>query len=199
MFAHVAEIRPQPDAGECKQKGPARKVGERAHLILAKELIRGEYGNEQETQDELGEFLPQERGFVARRFGLALAGPIDCVSQDNESDHGVARGFHEISGIAWSGRGKVKHVDVSVDDGRTWQAAELQEPVLTRALTRFRLPWRWDGQSAVIQSRVIDETGYVQPTLGELLAVRGENYYYHNNAIWPWRIAADGEVTNAYA
>jgi sulfane dehydrogenase subunit SoxC len=111
----------------------------------------------------------------------------------------VARGFHEISGIAWSGRGKVKHVDVSVDDGRTWQAAELQEPVLTRALTRFRLPWRWDGQSAVIQSRVIDETGYVQPTLGELLAVRGENYYYHNNAIWPWRIAADGEVTNAYA
>jgi sulfane dehydrogenase subunit SoxC len=110
-----------------------------------------------------------------------------------------ASGFHEISGIAWSGHGKVRRVDVSVDDGKSWQQAQLQEPVLTRALTRFRLPWHWDGQPAVIQSRAIDETGYVQPTLAELLAVRGENYFYHNNAIWPWRIAADGEVTNANA
>jgi len=111
----------------------------------------------------------------------------------------IARGFHEISGIAWSGRGKIKRVDVSVDDGTSWQIAELQDPVMTRALTRFRLPWRWDGEPVVIQSRAIDETGYVQPTLAELLAVRGDNYYYHNNAIWPWRIAADGEVTNANA
>ena len=108
-------------------------------------------------------------------------------------------GFHEISGIAWSGRGKIRRVHVSVDDGKSWQEAQLQEPVLTRALTRFRLPWHWDGKPAVIQSRAIDETGYVQPTLAELLAVRGDNYYYHNNAIWPWRIAADGEVTNAKA
>jgi sulfane dehydrogenase subunit SoxC len=110
-----------------------------------------------------------------------------------------APGFHEISGIAWSGRGNIKRVDVSVDGGKSWQQAQLQEPVLTRALTRFRLPWHWDGQPAVIQSRAVDETGYVQPTLAELLAVRGENYFYHNNAIWPWRIAADGEVTNANA
>ena len=71
--------------------------------------------------------------------------------------------------------------------------------MLTRALTRFRLPWHWDGQPAVIQSRATDETGYVQPMLSELLSVRGENSFYHNNAIWPWRIAADGEVTNAAA
>ncbi|WP_369722398.1 sulfite dehydrogenase [Bradyrhizobium sp. LLZ17] len=108
-------------------------------------------------------------------------------------------GFHEITGIAWSGHGKISRVEVSVDDGKTWQQAALQEPVLTRALTRFRLPWRWDGKPAVIQSRAIDETGYVQPTLAELLAVRGENYFYHNNAIWPWRVASDGEVTNALA
>jgi sulfane dehydrogenase subunit SoxC len=108
-------------------------------------------------------------------------------------------GFHEISGIAWSGHGKVKRVDVSVDDGKSWREAQLQEPVLTRALTRFRLPWQWDGKPAVIQSRATDETGYVQPTLAELLAVRGDNSYYHNNAIWPWRIAADGEVSNANA
>jgi sulfane dehydrogenase subunit SoxC len=108
-------------------------------------------------------------------------------------------GFHEISGIAWSGHGKIKRVDVSVDDGKNWQEAQLQEPVLTRALTRFRLPWQWDGQLAVIQSRAIDETGYVQPTFSELTAVRGVNSFYHNNAIQPWRIDAQGQVSNANA
>ena len=86
-------------------------------------------------------------------------------------------GFHEISGIAWSGHGKVSRVDVSVDDGKSWQEAQLQQPVLTRALTRFRLPWHWDGQPAVIQSRAIDETGYVLilpdiPRLGDARARR---------------------------
>jgi sulfane dehydrogenase subunit SoxC len=108
-------------------------------------------------------------------------------------------GFHEITGIAWSGHGKVKRVDVSVDGGKNWQEAKLQEPILTRCLTRFRLPWHWDGQPAVIESRAIDETDYVQPTFAELLAVRGENSFYHNNAIQPWRIDAQGQVTNANA
>ncbi len=109
----------------------------------------------------------------------------------------TARGFQEITGIAWSGHGKIKRVDVSVDGGRQWQEAQLQEPVLTRALTRFRLPWQWEGEPAVIQSRAIDETGYVQPTFAELLAVRGEHSFYHNNAIQPWRIDAEGQITNA--
>src|SRR3982074_1210008 len=108
-------------------------------------------------------------------------------------------GFHEISCIAWSCRGKIRRVDVSVDDGKSWQGAQLQEPVLRRAPAPFGLPWQWNGHAAVIQSRATDETGYVQPTLSELLAVRGENYFYHNNAIWPWRVAASGEVTNANA
>ncbi|WP_298364462.1 sulfite dehydrogenase [uncultured Bradyrhizobium sp.] len=111
----------------------------------------------------------------------------------------TTHGFHEITGIAWSGHGKIKSVEISLDEGKSWQQAELQEPVLTRALTRFRLPWHWDGTPAVIQSRAIDETGYVQPTLAELVAVRGLNSFYHNNAIWPWRIDANGEVTNAQA
>lgn len=111
----------------------------------------------------------------------------------------ATHGFHEITGIAWSGHGKIKSVEISLDEGKSWQQAELQEPVLTRALTRFRLPWHWDGTPAVIQSRAIDETGYVQPTLAELVAVRGLNSFYHNNAIWPWRIDANGEVTNGQA
>jgi sulfane dehydrogenase subunit SoxC len=108
-------------------------------------------------------------------------------------------GFVEIRGIAWSGHGRVSRVDVSVDGGRNWMNATLQEPVLSKALTRFRYAWRWDGQPTIIQSRAIDETGYVQPTFAELLDKRGDNSFYHNNAVQPWRVAADGEVTNANA
>jgi sulfane dehydrogenase subunit SoxC len=110
-----------------------------------------------------------------------------------------APGFHEITGLAWSGHGRIKRVEISVDGGKEWKQAELQEPILTRAFTRFRMPWQWDGKPALIQSRAIDETDYVQPTLAELLAVRGANHFYHNNAIWPWRIEANGEVSNGQA
>lgn len=112
----------------------------------------------------------------------------------------VVRGaFHEISGIAWSGRGRIKAVDVSVDGGKTWHEAALQGPVLSKALTRFRLPWRWDGSPTVLQSRAIDETGYVQPTRRALLQARGPNFLYHYNAIQSWRVAANGEVSNVHA
>jgi sulfane dehydrogenase subunit SoxC len=106
-------------------------------------------------------------------------------------------GFVEITGLAWSGRGKITKVEVSTDGGQSWQAAALQEPVLSKAFTRFRLPWRWDGTEAVIVSRATDETGYLQPTREELIAARGRNSNYHNNATKPWKIAPDGSVTNA--
>ncbi|HZH78246.1 MAG TPA: sulfite dehydrogenase [Archangium sp.] len=106
------------------------------------------------------------------------------------------KGYYEITGLAWSGRGKVKRVDVSTDGGRNWRTARLQEPVLSKALTRFRLDWRWDGSPALLQSRVMDETGYVQPKLTQLRAVRGGKSIYHNNAIQTWRLAESGEVSN---
>lgn len=105
----------------------------------------------------------------------------------------------QISGIAWSGTGRIKRVDVTVDGGRTWRTAELDGTPLPKALVRFRLPWRWDGSPTLIASRAMDETGYVQPTREALIAERGENYVYHYNAIAVWRIAQNGEVTNAYA
>ncbi|GGI33201.1 sulfite dehydrogenase [Bradyrhizobium guangdongense] len=135
---------------------------------------------------------------TAREFSFYMEAK-SIITRPSGGQRLSAPGFHEITGIAWSGHGKIKRVEISLDDGQSWQDARLQEPVLTRALTRFRLPWQWDGKPVVIQSRAIDETGYVQPTLAELLAVRGENFFYHNNAIWPWRIAADGDVTNALA
>ncbi len=106
-------------------------------------------------------------------------------------------GFVEIRGIAWSGHGKIARVDISVDGGKNWAEATLQEPILTRALTRFRAAWQWNGQPTVIQSRAVDETGYVQPTFEQLLGERGDNSFYHNNAVQPWRVAGSGEVTNA--
>ena len=111
--------------------------------------------------------------------------------------HKIEQGFHEISGVAWSGRGRITGVEISADGGKTWQKAELQEPVLTKAFTRFRLPWNWAGGEVTMQSRCTDETGYVQPSRDELTAVRGLNSTYHYNGIKVWRIAADGAVTNA--
>ena len=108
-------------------------------------------------------------------------------------------GFYEVTGIAWSGRGRITGVEVSADGGQNWQAAALQDPVLPKCHTRFRLPWVWSGAEAVLQSRCTDDTGYVQPTLAELVAIRGTKSVYHLNAIQSWRIAADGEVSNVHA
>ncbi|QFG36603.1 sulfite dehydrogenase (plasmid) [Paracoccus pantotrophus] len=107
-------------------------------------------------------------------------------------------GFYEITGLAWSGRGRIAEVEVSADGGQSWTQAALQEPVLDKCHTRFRLPWIWDGAEAVLQSRCTDDTGYRQPTLAELVQARGTKSVYHLNAIQSWRVAQDGEVSNVH-
>ncbi len=106
------------------------------------------------------------------------------------------KGFYNVSGIAWSGRGRIKQVDVSFDGGINWQTARLEGPVQNKALTRFNINWVWDGKPAILQSRAIDETGYVQPSYGQLRAVRGVKSIYHNNAIQSWKVVESGEVSN---
>jgi sulfane dehydrogenase subunit SoxC len=108
-------------------------------------------------------------------------------------------GVYEISGLAWSGYGRVTKVDVTADGGKSWAPAALQEPALPRALTRFRLPWQWDGGPAVLGSRAVDESGYVQPSRDALLAERGGNTIYHYNGITCWGVATSGELTHVYA
>jgi sulfane dehydrogenase subunit SoxC len=100
----------------------------------------------------------------------------------------------QVSGLAWSGRGKVARVDVSTDGGRTWTEAGLQTPVLPKAHTRFALPWEWDGRAATLMSRATDETGAVQPTLAEFRARRGAGTDYHFNHIRAWTVQPDGYV-----
>ncbi len=106
------------------------------------------------------------------------------------------KGFYNVSGLAWSGRGKIKRVDVSVDGGRNWRTARLETPVLDKCLTRFNIDWVWDGKPAIVQSRAMDDTGFVQPNYRQLRAVRGTRSIYHNNAIQSWLVQESGEVKN---
>ena len=107
------------------------------------------------------------------------------------ADHG----YWEITGVAWTGRGKIARVDISTDGGKSWQEAELQQPVLPKCHTRFRLLWNWQGEDSLLMSRAVDETGYVQPTLEQLRKARGVATHYHFNNIRAWRVRSDGSVT----
>lgn len=110
------------------------------------------------------------------------------------------RGYYEITGLAWSGRGVITRVEVSTDEGRSWQDAFLNSPILPKAATRFSLPWRWDGSETSLQSRCTDDTGYRQPTREQLIAVRGlrpgPDGFNHYNGIKTWYVHRDGKVTH---
>jgi len=107
-------------------------------------------------------------------------------------------GFYEITGLAWSGSGKIVKVEVSTDGGRNWGVATLHGPVLPICHTRFTFPWEWDGKEAILQSRCTDETGHLQPTIGQLVKERGLNSTYHLNGIQSWQVATSGDVSNVH-
>lgn len=134
-----------------------------------------------------------------RQFSMVM----DCKSVITNPSGGTTLrgpGLYEIQGFAWSGNGHVEAVDVTVDGGRTWQPATLEEPVLDKCLTRFRYNWNWGGGPARIASRAKDSTGYVQPTVEELAGVREiTGFVQHHNGIFPWAVSEDGEVHNAIA
>jgi len=106
------------------------------------------------------------------------------------------KGRNVISGLAWSGRGTVTRVDVTIDGGRNWQEARIDGPVLDKSMVRFYVDFDWDGRELMIQSRAHDQTGYVQPTKDELRKVRGVNSIYHNNGIQTWLVRSNGETEN---
>ncbi len=107
-------------------------------------------------------------------------------------------GYYQLKGLAWSGRGRIRKVEVSADNGKTWAEAVLDEPVLPKAFTRFRLPWRWDGQTVRLKARATDETGYVQPERSELIAERGNHAFYHFNGILTFEVKPDGLIEHVY-
>jgi sulfane dehydrogenase subunit SoxC len=104
-------------------------------------------------------------------------------------------GWWPVSGMAWSGRGRITRVDVSTDGGKNWVEAELLTALTPKAVVRFQHMWRWNGDESLLMSRAVDETGYVQPSMAQLKPVRGPGTDYHFNAIRGWRVARDGAVT----
>jgi sulfane dehydrogenase subunit SoxC len=147
------------------------------------------------TKDEAVHYIDLMPGGQHRQYSSTQ----ECKSVITTPSGGqvlLDKGFYQISGLAWSGRGAVKRVDVSVDGGRNWKTARLQGPVMSKCLTRFSLDWVWDGKPAIVQSRATDETGYVQPTYQQLRAVRSTRSIYHNNAIQSWLVQESGEVKN---
>lgn len=153
---------------------------------------------------------PSQTRYETSRYSLLLADgkaaqfklQLDAKSVITKPSPGFKMngpGFYEISGIAWSGNGTVAKVEVSADGGKSWAEAQLSQLVLPKAVTRFRIPWNWDGGPAILQSRVTDSTGYVQPTRDALIAARGTNAFYHNNAISSWSLADSGELNHVYA
>ena len=150
------------------------------------------------TRQETSHYSDLMPDGTAREFTFIMEAK-SVITSPSGGQRLTGPGFTEITGLAWSGRGRIVQVDLSTDGGQTWSMATLQEPVRPIAWTRFRMPWMWDGQPARLQSRAIDETGYVQPTLAQLVEARGVNSFYHFNGIQTWAIAADGEVTNVYA
>lgn len=107
----------------------------------------------------------------------------------------AGRGWHSVSGLAWSGRGRITRVEVSTDGGRRWQDATLHGASLPKSTARFELMWEFEGREAVLLSRATDETGYVQPTRRALMDARGPGTDYHFNPIMGWKVAADGGVS----
>ncbi len=118
------------------------------------------------------------------------------TSPSPEKPLNQGKGKYWVEGLAWSGRGKIKHVDVSYDGGVSFREAKITSIVLPSALTRFGIELDWDGSPLLLQSRAVDETGYVQPTYQQLRDVRGTNSIYHKNAIHTWKVFATGEVAN---
>ncbi|WP_370631272.1 sulfite dehydrogenase [Mameliella sp. CS4] len=150
------------------------------------------------TREETSKYTDLMPDGKARQFSLEMDAK-SVITFPSGAMKLPRAGFYEISGLAWSGRGTIVKVEVSIDGGKTWAEAALQAPVLSKCHTRFRLPWVWDGQEAVLQSRCTDDTGYTQPVLSELVAVRGTKSVYHLNAIQSWHVAPSGEVTNVHA
>jgi sulfane dehydrogenase subunit SoxC len=149
-----------------------------------------------QTREETSKYSWLMPDGSARQFNFVMEAK-SVITSPSGGQRLDGPGFHEISGLAWSGRGRIARVEVNADGGNTWSDAALQDPVLPKCLTRFRSPWRWQGEAAQLASRCTDETGVVQPSHETLLQLRDARSYYHYNAIQNWRVGVDGAVTHA--
>jgi sulfane dehydrogenase subunit SoxC len=176
---------------------PARLVvpGWEANLWV-KWIRRIEVGDEPwHAREETSKYTDLLEDGRARRFTYVMDAK-SVITGPSVLGPWRRKGQNVITGLAWSGRGAISRVDISLDGGRNWVTARIDGPVLPKAMTRFYVDFDWQGQELFLQSRAMDDTGYVQPTKAELRAVRGLNSIYHNNGIQTWHVLASGEVEN---
>jgi len=150
------------------------------------------------TKDETSRYTDLMPNGKARQYTL-LQGVKSLIVRPSFEMTMKGPGFYEVSGLAWSGAGRISKVEVSTDGGKSWALAALGAPVVPKALTRFRLAWQWNGRPSVLMSRATDEKGEVQPTRSEWVAQYAPGQPYHFNGIQSWRVEADGTVKNVYA
>jgi len=149
------------------------------------------------TKDETSKYSDLRSDGIAELFTFPMG--VKSVITSPSPGLGLGpRGVYRVSGIAWSGAGRIRRVEVSADGGKTWAEADLDDHVLPKSLTRFRIPWEWNGGPAVLVSRATDERGDVQPTRTAVLEGRAGNSFYHYNGQQAWRVAEDGELRNVY-
>jgi sulfane dehydrogenase subunit SoxC len=164
--------------------------------MSVKWLRRLEFGDQPwHTREETSKYTDLMPDGRARQFTwfMEANSVVTYPSPERPFD---GKGFHEVQGFAWSGLGTIKRVDVSFDGGRNWTTAQIEGPVHPKALTRWTLPYRWNGDPLLVMSRAQDETGYVQPSIADLRKVRGTNSIYHNNSMITWQVKTSGEVEN---
>lgn len=160
-------------------------------------LRRIEVGDEPwHHREETSKYTDLMENGKARRFTWEM----DCKSIiTNPSPQAPIlhkSGHTVLTGLAWSGRGTISRVDITLDGGKNWHAARMDGLSFDKSMHRFYFEFDWDGKPLLLQSRAHDSTGYVQPTKDELRAVRGENSIYHNNGIHTWYVDENGEAEN---
>lgn len=161
-------------------------------------LRRIEFGDAPfHTKEETRHYTDRLPDGQSRQFTYAMEAK-SVITRPSPGRALAGAGTWIISGIAWSGRGRIERVEVSTDGGGTWEDAQLLGDIRPNSTVRFHYPWEWDGEEAMLMSRATDETGYVQPTREALLEERGEDYTYHYNGIQSWRLHPDGTLTNGY-
>ena len=149
-----------------------------------------------ESREETSKYTDTLADGTSRKWTWEMDAKSVVTSPSPQSPIKHRPGPLVITGLAWSGRGAITQVDVSIDGGKNWQTARLAAPGQDKALARFYLDIEWDGSEMLLQSRAHDSTGYVQPTKDALREIRGENSIYHNNGIQTWWVNSDGEAEN---
>lgn len=149
------------------------------------------------TKDETSKYSDRGEDGRAELFTFEM-GVKSLITSPSPGLDLAAKGLYQISGIAWSGAGRIKRVEVSTDAGRTWAEAHLDAEPMPKSLSRFRAAWRWQGAPAVLLSRATDEAGQVQPTRAVVMQGRAPGSFYHYNGIQAWQVDASGAVRNVY-